>query len=678
MARISIADVEAFYEEVKEGRSGDLEGRVTATLSRLYDPQVNELLEKVRPIGLPSHDIKTDLRHVIDLKVRCHSSQDGYYFSADLRSGNLEETTTPQHYTDAKKAAFGISSNGFAMAPFRATPAPYNITSIFHVPSESEKPRKAKKEKYTVLKQSIRPSILAPAQVELYEKLYGPSDITRIEPHFPHTDIYDFKGHLADFMTVVGKALDLAGALFFQDIEYDNGVFLAPEESEFRTHLKEGIVENGTEYDITQDDVKGTVFFHHKKKEPVNSYRNIIVIGAGTNGSEIVERLATDEDMSIRRIYIANRTVAKAEREANKAEEYNLQRKGKTPIQIVPISLDDIPTFRDECDVVINTAGKRSSGDRISLLDDNMAIAREVIAPKLEGYQGHFINVTNPVDVITYALMREAGLSRAKTMGANYVDTVRAEDKFREILEAKGIDAKAITLYAIGTHDENVVLVPKYAKVGTKPYKLSKEEGEEIVNHVRTYARRLIDGGLRTERGTSYSVVEMVKAIFEPGDSRVITAGVYHKIPSLSLFFAEFPQLEREGGLITGWPIIINSEGEIKKQNLVSGWDHRTFCESYRAMEKILGQYYPEFAKDEVRSVPEYSQAKLDAQIDEMVDQLEDGEKRNDLIPPGVPAPPGYIIREGILHKNPNSPIIVGQDYSREIIEEPQEEAIAS
>jgi malate dehydrogenase len=169
-------------------------------------------------------------------------------------------------------------------------------------------------------------------------------------------------------------------------------------------------------------------------------------------------------------------------------------------------------------DVVVVTAGRvRSPGmKREDLLMDNA----ELVAPLADvirraAPEAVVIVVTEPVDAMTYLLLRKSGFPPARVLGLTGVlDATR----FRYfIAEELGISAQDVTAMVIGGHHEHMVPLAGYSRAGGVPITelLPAEKIAAIVDKVREAGRRIVE---ELRQGSSFytpgaCISEMVEAI---------------------------------------------------------------------------------------------------------------------------------------------------------------------
>lgn len=150
------------------------------------------------------------------------------------------------------------------------------------------------------------------------------------------------------------------------------------------------------------------------------------------------------------------------------------------------IGSKDYKEIKDS-DIIVNTAGfprKAGSGSRDELLEKNIEIVKTV-SNNIKKYAPNalFINVTNPVDAITYAFSR---LLKNKVFGmGGLLDASRAESF---ISKETGIPVKDIKIIILGTHGDTMVLSKKFSAIKGKPITnfLSEKKIEEIIEKTKS------------------------------------------------------------------------------------------------------------------------------------------------------------------------------------------------
>lgn len=169
-------------------------------------------------------------------------------------------------------------------------------------------------------------------------------------------------------------------------------------------------------------------------------------------------------------------------------------------------------------DVVVVTAGKvRTPGmKRADLLMDNAEVMASLVdVIRKAAPDAVVIVVSEPVDAMTYLMLKKTGFPPGRVMGLTGVlDATR----FRYfIAEELGISAQDITAMVVGGHHQDMVPVVKYSRVGGIPITdlLSPERIRQIKKAVRDAGANIVE---QLREGSSFytpgaCVSEMVEAI---------------------------------------------------------------------------------------------------------------------------------------------------------------------
>lgn len=207
----------------------------------------------------------------------------------------------------------------------------------------------------------------------------------------------------------------------------------------------------------------------------------------------------------------------------------------------------------DGADVVIITAGfpRKPGMTRDDLLSKNIEVIRDV-ANNLKKHcpKAFVIVVSNPLDVMVYALQKITGFAKNKVVGmAGVLDSAR----FRTFVAMElGVSVRDVSALVLGGHGDTMVPMTRYCTIKGIPVTelLSKEKIDAIVK--RTQAA----GG---------EIVELLKtgsAFFSPAASAIEMAEAYLKDQKRVLAAAAL--LEGEygvNGYYMGVPVVLGAGG---------------------------------------------------------------------------------------------------------------------
>jgi malate dehydrogenase len=209
-------------------------------------------------------------------------------------------------------------------------------------------------------------------------------------------------------------------------------------------------------------------------------------------------------------------------------------------------------------DVCIVTAGfpRKPGMSRDDLLAKNLEVINQV-ADGIKTYapNAFVIVITNPLDVMVYALWQRSGLPKQKVIGmAGVLDSAR----FRTFLAWEmGVSREDVTAFVLGGHGDDMVPLTRFSNVGGIPLPelvsmgmLSQERLDAIVDRTRKGGGEIV--GLLGNGSAFYapalSAIEMAEA-FLLDKKRVL--------PCAALLEGQYGVKD----LFIGVPVIIGAEG---------------------------------------------------------------------------------------------------------------------
>ncbi len=209
-------------------------------------------------------------------------------------------------------------------------------------------------------------------------------------------------------------------------------------------------------------------------------------------------------------------------------------------------------------DVIIITAGARqkTGESRMALVERNATICRSIF-DEIRPYNttAVFLIVTNPVDVMTHAVIKHSGLPRYQVIGSG---TVLDSARFRYLISQHcHVDARNVHAYVIGEHGDSEVILWSQVRIGGTPLKeFSKESAyacdpidkESITKDIKNSAYHIIEAKGATNYGVGLAVRRIVEAIIRDENS-VLTVS--------TLLNGEYGL----DGVCLGVPCIINRKG---------------------------------------------------------------------------------------------------------------------
>ncbi len=182
-------------------------------------------------------------------------------------------------------------------------------------------------------------------------------------------------------------------------------------------------------------------------------------------------------------------------------------------------------------DVIVVTAGlaRKPGMSRDDLLVKNIGIMKDV-GEKLKKYapDSIIVTVTNPADIMAYALEKASGIDTKRIIGlGGSLDSAR----FRTFLaEALDVSMKDVNAFVVGGHGDDMVPFINYSSVAGIPIStlLSEEKIQEIIKRTRFGGGEIVD---LYKTGSAYyapsiSIAVMVESIIND-QKRVIPCAAY-------------------------------------------------------------------------------------------------------------------------------------------------------
>src|SRR4051812_15026691 len=242
--------------------------------------------------------------------------------------------------------------------------------------------------------------------------------------------------------------------------------------------------------------------------------KKLAMIGAGQIGGTLA-LLATQKNLGDVVMFDVFGGVAKG-----KALDLNqLSSLGHSDMQLV--GTDSYADIKD-ADVCIVTAGfpRKPGMSRDDLLSKNLEVIHQV-ADGIKQYapNAFTIVITNPLDVMVYALWKRSGLPQAKVVGmAGVLDSAR----FRTFLAWEmGVSRDDVHAFVLGGHGDDMVPLPRFSTVAGIPLPelvsmgmLSNEKLAAVVDRTRKGGGEIVAllGNGSAFYAPALSAIEMAEA----------------------------------------------------------------------------------------------------------------------------------------------------------------------
>jgi malate dehydrogenase len=241
-----------------------------------------------------------------------------------------------------------------------------------------------------------------------------------------------------------------------------------------------------------------------------------------------------------------------------------------------------------DADVCIVTAGfpRKPGMSRDDLLNKNLEVIHQV-ADGIKQYapNAFTIVITNPLDVMVYALWKRSGLSQSKVVGmAGVLDSAR----FRTFLAWEmGISRDDVFAFVLGGHGDDMVPLPRFSTAGGVPLPeliamgmLSQEKLNAIVDRTRK-------GG-----GEIVALLGNGSAFYAPALSAIEMAESYlfdkkRVLPAATRLDGQYGVKD----LFIGVPVVIGAGGVEKVIEVrLNGDEKAAFAKSIESVEKVCAE----------------------------------------------------------------------------------------
>ena len=228
-------------------------------------------------------------------------------------------------------------------------------------------------------------------------------------------------------------------------------------------------------------------------------------------------------------------------------------------------------TYKDakDCDVVVITAGaaQKPGETRMDLLKKNVNILKGMVEQIMaSGFNGIFLVVTNPMDVLTYYTMKFSGLPAEKVIGSGTVlDTARLRQRIAGYLD---VNPKSVHAYQIGEHGDTELTVWSLADVGGQKVTeaLPNQTRKGISEFVKNEAYDIIEKKGATYYGIAACVVQILNCIFND-EMRVLSVSSYDAFSDTSF---GFPSVVGRAGVIRRLDVKLSEKEGMELQKSIN------------------------------------------------------------------------------------------------------------
>lgn len=211
-----------------------------------------------------------------------------------------------------------------------------------------------------------------------------------------------------------------------------------------------------------------------------------------------------------------------------------------------------------DADIVVITAGAppKKGQSRLDTLEVSAKIAKSIVEPIMAaGFDGIFIIISNPVDIIAHYVQKISNLPKNQVIGTGTaLDSARLKNFIAEIVH---VDPRSVYAYSLGEHGDSQMVPWSLVTVGGKkfydivldnPDLMKGIELDEIVNKTIRAGWEIYDRKGTTSFGIATAAVGIIKAILND-ENKIIPVSTYLE--------GEYGQSD----VYLGVPVILNRNG---------------------------------------------------------------------------------------------------------------------
>ena len=144
-------------------------------------------------------------------------------------------------------------------------------------------------------------------------------------------------------------------------------------------------------------------------------------------------------------------------------------------------------TYEDctDVDIIVVTAGAppKPGQTRLDTLDLSAQIAKSIVEPVMKsGFQGIFVVVSNPVDMIAYLIYKLSGLPKNQVIGTGTaLDSARLQNLIGDMVH---VDPRSVYAYSMGEHGDSQMVPWSTVTVAGKSFYDIIADNPDIVGNV--------------------------------------------------------------------------------------------------------------------------------------------------------------------------------------------------
>ncbi|MCL1839565.1 L-lactate dehydrogenase [Candidatus Saccharibacteria bacterium] len=213
-------------------------------------------------------------------------------------------------------------------------------------------------------------------------------------------------------------------------------------------------------------------------------------------------------------------------------------------------------TYADagDCDIIVVTAGvpQQPGESRMDLLKKNASIFKDMIGQIMaSGFDGIFIVVSNPMDVMTHLVWQYSDLPQERVIGSG---TVLDSARLRKYIAGRlGVHPKSVHAYQVGEHGDSEFALWSSADIGGQKIAdlLDAEELARLEDSARKEAYAIIEKKGATYYGIGACLATITNCILND-ENRVLPVSNF----------------DEYSGIFNGFPAVLGRHGVKRRLGL--------------------------------------------------------------------------------------------------------------
>ncbi len=211
-----------------------------------------------------------------------------------------------------------------------------------------------------------------------------------------------------------------------------------------------------------------------------------------------------------------------------------------------------------DVDIIVITAGAppKQGQTRLDTLELSAKICKSIIDPIMaSGFDGIFLVISNPVDIITHYVKILSGLPKNQVIGTGTaIDSARLKNMIAQLVK---VDPRSVHAYSMGEHGDSQMVPWSTVTVAGKPFydvvadnkeMLGEVDLDELLYKITQEGWEILNRKGTTYYGIATTCVGIIKAILND-ENRII--------PVSTLLEGEYGERD----VYAGVPVVLNRSG---------------------------------------------------------------------------------------------------------------------